>query len=739
MSCLSTCEAPLLIGSQPYGSLCILPCANIFEYYNDDRQTCSTECNGQTVNYKGLFFKCIPANNSTTNIIDQSDDEKNEVMEAEEGLLVIVFKSLTKPGGITFIPINRLLQYINYLDMELPTRLERLVRNQGRELSSLTLGSKMPKNLRAGFKSYQLPLVFEKRGLHSRFLVNFWESLFVLIAFTFSALIFSVLHRTSIRYKWTRCEPVLQRLKHIFQFNLCIVYFAVNIGDIILYASFELKTTHVNQISSALSFITCLIAIFLTITLFTLSFVTGSQPRNVKILPSSNEPEKITPKTSSPKHISLQVLFQGFQDKIEGSKYFFLLYIVRASLPMFFTSCLVRLPMVQIAMNMVLCVSMLLFVLIKKPLKSKVNHKQLLVLETLVLLVNICILTLVLIDKSKKKHAILWNFIGDLSINGIITIDVFIFGMLIYKVITEAKAIHRAQKLKIVNQKSGWFDIFLPFVQQAAFGFEEVIVPLHILTKDQEGRDNKSKSQKVFFKVTDNKQDQKDEEANRRLNEMSPDPSFYNSNFEQKQNSQSVTPTLLSDPIFSESDMLAKDHKKKLIELFIHTNQGRIKPVTSGASSSRPTIDQEVEAKQISTEENCTETESPVSIKPEALKISLEDSDKKSGDSNEHIEHEKEKSPDNTPNNSQIGSPYIPKRRQQRPSIFKPTSIHFNDEDETKKVVPSVYESIKHKSILNSMVTGTTPRNAEKMDELKRSLAVPTIIALKQRQKSLLN
>ena len=736
-SCLSACEAPLLVESQSYGSLCILPCDNIFEYYNDDTQTCSSECNGQTVNYKGLFFKCMPANSSTTNEADQSDDE-----EANEGLLVIVFKSLTKPGGVTLIPINRLLQYINYLDMELPVRLERLARNQGRELSSLALRSRMSKSLRADFKNSQLPLVFEKRGLHSRFLVNFWESLFVLIAFTLTALILSVLHYTSIRFKWTRYQPVFQRFKHLFCFNLCIVYFAVNIGDIILYASLELKTTHINQISSALSLIICLAAILLSIALFTLSFVIGRQPKNNKINPSSDDPQRIISKVPSSKHESLQVLFLGFHDQIKASKYFFLLYIARASLPMFFTSCLVHLPIVQIVMNIILCLSMLLFVLFKEPLKSKVNHVQLLILEALVLLVNISIFTLALIDDNKEKNLIFWNFLGDLSINGIITIDAFIFGVLIFKIITETKAIYRSQKMKIVNQKSGWFDIFLPFVQQAAYGFEEVMLPLHILAKSQETGDNKAKSQKVFFKVIDNQQGQKDEEANRRLNDISPDPSFYNSHVEQKQNTQSATPTLLSDPVFSESDVLAKEQKKRLVDLFPHTSQSRTKPTITGINSSRPAVDQGTDTKQISAEDNCTEG-LPVHAKPQALKISLEDTDKKSGDSNEHIEHEKDRSSESTPTSSFVGSPYIPqdKHRRQRPSIFKPPSIHIDDdakspELENRTSVPSVYESIKYKSILNSMVTGTTPRNAEKMKELKKSLAVPTIIALNQRRKS---
>ena len=386
----------------------------MFDFYHEDTQTCVSKCNGEAISYQGLFMKCI--SNVTT-------AEKATLVE-ESGLLGALYEHVTQQGGFTFIAITRLLQYVCYLDIQLPDRLERLIGNQGKDIVTFNFGPRMPRSMESKFEKSELPSVFAKRGLHSRFLVNCWGSFSLLLTLVLSALLFDGFELISAKKKWTDLQAFSERLRRIFKWNLCLVVFAINMGDFLLYASLELGALSPNRNLTIISIIVSLLTLALCLSLLVGAYVSQRRLNNKKVSPLSNSQlQKNIPMDLVGRSSLFEVIRQGFREENKFCRHFYLIYTIRFALPMLLSASFVNVPIFQTVMNTSVGIQMLGFIILKRPIRNRLNNIQLIIMESLVLFINFCLVGLNIMDMNQKINNPLWSLLGDLIIIGFLGIN----------------------------------------------------------------------------------------------------------------------------------------------------------------------------------------------------------------------------------------------------------------------------------------------------------------------------
>jgi len=165
-----------------------------------------------------------------------------------------------------------------------------------------------------------------------------------------------------------------------------------------------------------------------------------------------------------------QVIIQGYTAK---TKRFYLLYVFRIILLAIISAALVSTPITQAVFNTLISLAMVFYVIKKKPIKRRINHIQLVCLETIVLITNFCMVLV-----SMKKDDTLTTsgvFFGDLVVLGNFCAHALILGFLITKFILIAKEVSKLYKVKKDLAKIACINFLLAYLQQGAFGFEEIL------------------------------------------------------------------------------------------------------------------------------------------------------------------------------------------------------------------------------------------------------------------------
>ena len=186
--CLPTCNPPLRTKIEASLTYCLPPCASVFDYYYPDTGTCKTGCpSPYSIDYGVTYPQCLAP-----------------VSIKQDGWFVRNILTAPEDAGTTTLTgLTRMMQYMRYLNIKMPPRLERLGLSRGKMVLSFPIDFYMSDQLKNKFVDSKLPSVFEKNGLHSSFLVNYWDHLMTICFVLLSAIIFAVLEKICMIYHWT--------------------------------------------------------------------------------------------------------------------------------------------------------------------------------------------------------------------------------------------------------------------------------------------------------------------------------------------------------------------------------------------------------------------------------------------------------------------------------------------------------------------------------------------------------
>jgi len=366
------------------------------------------------------------------------------------------------------------MEYLRYLDIEMPSRLLKISKSSGRSFISLKFGFEMPGSMKQHFEKEDIPDVFEAYNLHSSFIVNFWEDLITILIFLFIVIIFTIFEKLlRMANKWHTFHGIIERMLIMVRFNVVLGIFAIYGPDIILFTSLQVRSNAFDSIWSVMSIIFGIFMTLLTLTLFGVIFwLINQATRNGGYFQEDKDKE------SYYKFIvqwrALQVLIRGFNHNNIYNKLFFLIYLFRINLPMFIAAWFEKYPIIQVIAQLIINAAILIFIVMKKPLQQRVNQIQLVFIESILIVLNICVFMLVVFDVSDAKLEDLSIVLGDIIILGNDLINALLIVFLLIKCKIEVDNYIYILKESVGRGNEIWVQLLaLPF-QQACLGFEQI-------------------------------------------------------------------------------------------------------------------------------------------------------------------------------------------------------------------------------------------------------------------------
>jgi len=445
-SCFSSCPSPFIQKSDNTYRYCYLPCENNAMYYYEELKTCYSECKQPAYIDDSLgYLRCLPI--------------QTVLSEGSSSLKDMFLNAPLERNTVTFVKLVKSMQYVRYLDINMPPRLQRLGISKGRNVLSVSSGMQMGIAVQGHFIQQLLPVIYLKHELHSSFLMNYWEDLVNLVIAVGLACMFLVLEKIFRAVDMAVPEIICQTLRVLTRWNFVIMAFAINIDDIILFSALEFKSLDSKSSGASLAF--AIIFLGLSLALIGQTIYLAVTKKN---------------KTISE---DFQVLFNGFRDNHPFCQLFFILYMLRIGVPMALAVLLETTPLGNTALQVVLSFVVISFLIIFKPFVKKVNHYQLLLFEFLTLLMNCSVLALTMLSYNNKQNSQLAVVLGDFVIIGNDAINVMSLLFLVIKLHIESKIILAFIKKHSVPKKMAlglWVQLLYIPLQLSHMGFEEITV-----------------------------------------------------------------------------------------------------------------------------------------------------------------------------------------------------------------------------------------------------------------------
>ena len=454
-SCLPSCPSPFLSHiNSPY-RFCNPPCAST-EFYYDELQACEDEC------HQPAFIATNDGYLHCSSII--------ETMESSEGAHFYMFLNAPlKPGTVTVVSLIKVMQYVRYLDIQMPPRLQRLGLSKGRNVLSFSAGIHMSDSMKQDFMKQALPVTYLKNNLHSSFLVNFWEDLCNIFIGFGIACVFFVFEVISRALDWSTVEVVCHTIRVLARWNYVLMILAVNFDDIILFSALEFQSLNFSSEegpkSNGFSFFVALAAV-LGIVILSLGMVLYTRWKS---------------KTQRRSLVSedFQVLFRGFRENSIFNQLFFMIYMFRIGLPMLIAVSLRISPLVVTILQVFVSLGMLVYLLKMNPFVKKINQQQIVLFESIILIMNMSMLALTILSMTGLHNTTGAIILGDIVIVGNDIVNIMCLVFLVIKLYNEIRVLRdfvKKNAMKRVETIGLWLQLLFVPLQLGHMGFEEMVV-----------------------------------------------------------------------------------------------------------------------------------------------------------------------------------------------------------------------------------------------------------------------
>ena len=442
-SCLMTCPSPFIQTTDNTYQYCGSPCGDITLYYYPDLERCDTTC------HQPAFIK------NSTGYLTCEALETSTYQSSFDNLFLY---APLEEGTWTVVKLVKTMQYVKYLDINMPPRLQRLSISKGRNLLSISSGLTMPESLQNKLtQSSQktVPFVYLKNNLNANFLINFWDDLMTIVIAFLLACFFTAFEKLSHAFNWAYPANIFSTLRNIAQWNFPLMILAINIDDVILFSAIQFKTSS----GASLSLFFSVIFILVIITLMGLIYFIAVSLR----------------KSPSKKFTGFQVLYSAFRPNNIFNQLFFLFYMLRIGLPILVAVLAESYPIIICVPQIIISLVALIYILKMKPFIKKINHYQMLIFESVVLLMNISMLILTILSNKGLQNHQLAIILGDLVILGNDCINIMCVFFLIIQVHHEAILLkEKTSKINKPERIGLWCRLLFYILQQGNMGFEEL-------------------------------------------------------------------------------------------------------------------------------------------------------------------------------------------------------------------------------------------------------------------------
>ena len=415
-SCLETCPYPNTMKNESVANFCRFPCANPSYYYYTTEEKCKATC---PYPYEATDYPLPKLCSSSLSeeeikqIKKLADTTDTANSASSTGALIWSVVSSSDSTAACMGPIAKMLQYIRFMDIVFPPKVQLMLDQQNIKANTPGFTQKIAKSALVTFPKNDLPGKFETNKTPSSFFVNFWPALFNLSVILLVTLLIICMTMGSKAYP--RLHGVLKNLMEILKWNVILVTFCGSLGDIVLFTALELQSTQFKSVQAAISFALCLLlngfSIFVVIKILEVNLVIRKSKQKM----TGNDLEKQKEKIEQ-EWINYKSFFQCYQDQSYYQQIFLFIFVLRLGVFNGIIGYLFKYPLCQAIIITLLNVAMLLYLVIKRPMRKLFSLLQQIVLELVLLPFNICVLILAVMDHQEIEEFEQRKRIGDVIV-----------------------------------------------------------------------------------------------------------------------------------------------------------------------------------------------------------------------------------------------------------------------------------------------------------------------------------
>jgi len=412
-SCQARCPAPL-ISSTITNSIkrCSSPCSNPSDYYYNANNTCGASCSSPgTIQTVEFLQVCLTPLTSSTNQGGLTNDDIKSVDQAKGttnaagaaatvGVTASSLISSQSSGAITLISLIKMLEYIRYMKINYPPKLEYMMSSQNSDPISLNINVNLPESIENKFPDYPLPGKFGKYDLFSSFILNYWQELFTLVVLllVLAAVMALASKAKDVKYVGTYSTKIRDMIK----WNFFLIIFCGNVDSVGVFSSLEFRTSSFNSFASVFGTLMCVFINLLVLYLMLIiPYIIYSLRRaRRKVLPGGEilQSGEYNAKADSQRFALCGVLFMNFKKSsvFKHSCMFFIL--LRVYLFNMIIGYLFEYPLTQAILITTMSFLMLGYFSISRPYLNPLELIKILTYETIIAVVNISVLILAIMD-----------------------------------------------------------------------------------------------------------------------------------------------------------------------------------------------------------------------------------------------------------------------------------------------------------------------------------------------------
>ena len=324
---------------------------------------------------------------------------------------IISAVNFANPAAILLAIMTRMLNNFRYLKINYPPKLQGILDSD--DEFKISLIPNMPLNWVAKFPNSTLPENFEKYDFPSSFCVNFWNDEVVLSFLIIILTIVYFLARAfrSCRFIYLCSSKIENALKWNFTISLLISYF----GDVVLFSSFEFRTNDFKDKYRIISFAICVFVNLVIISMLVKMVLVIRATRSItnSVVPISN-PHHIN--TNNTKNKNYNVLLENFKSESFLQQGFLLISSMRVYIFYAIIAYPTNYPLVQISLITALNIAMGLYIILKRPMRHKLELAEYIFQEGIVLIANSCVLALAIMDQVNFNVLHTRTVLGDVII-----------------------------------------------------------------------------------------------------------------------------------------------------------------------------------------------------------------------------------------------------------------------------------------------------------------------------------
>ncbi len=336
---------------------------------------------------------------------------------------------------------GKILTNIRYLNITYSSKLQAVFDTWTTSVISFGLDFDMPENLESTLPTRHVPFVFKRYDIPSSFLENFWNNILVLLGVLSIFVFLKTVEYFSQKSVQSSFKAIIKTcriyIQNFFVTLLCGIY-----GDALLFSLIEYQSIQLEWNLALLSFATSIFFLLLTALSFAFHFRLLLKYQSLKTKKSQNLENFIQDTKGT------QVLYKDYHDKSIWTQSFLPFLILRDLGFSLILALLFLRPRLQILLIFTLNCAMLVYLIVCKPFKERLDLIQQIFFEVAGLTVNISVLVNSQLTDTYKEMLSVRERIGDGIILTNVIFNFVTAGFMALKLIILLKDLYLAYKLK---------------------------------------------------------------------------------------------------------------------------------------------------------------------------------------------------------------------------------------------------------------------------------------------------